>query len=767
MGQVRSRLQLIDAMSAPLKKIEARIHAVNNAFSDTSLASKVTQQVQRDIDRQANAARGAANANNQNKNSLDNYNNSGKKAVTITDQLTTKLRRLANTYLGVMGAAAMIQTSDALTRAQNQLGTIYSQTIPQEYQSERGLEISQTESLDKVFAAAQRARTGFTDMATNVSKSMVLAGDAFANNIDNAIRFQEIMGKAYAVGGASAAEQASSMYQMVQALGSGVLQGDELRSVREGAAMAYKAIEEYAQGVYNSTESLKDMASEGMITSDLVVAAILNAGDQMDEMFENTTMTFGQMWTMFKNDATQAFRPALKALNELANSDAARTFYEHFRDAMYMAGQIATNILGGIQTILNFLANHFWLVELAAVAAASVIGGLFLNSVVNAFNAIRNLNVALATTQGRLILVVGVIALVGYALYHIWETTHSLVNVLFVLATTFVVVGIAAAAAGMTTFGWIMLIASAVIALVALILAYLPIILQQVFKVAARIWNTIATLQNFIFGVVNSLNAAWIWLTNSWGAKWRSMWNSVKADAYDAVVYILELINGALESISGLLSAIGIDVDLTNTIARYRGKASTARGVAASEQALSDSTFATSFAGTVADAWHEGFNTNELLDVDAFGEKGFAYGTLWQQQIEHKFDKFMNNFAGVSDINDGISDLLTNIDPNAYTPKGAGGGGSGGSGGAGDKLDDIADDTSKISDTLELSEQDLAYIRDVAEMEWKKEFTTASVVINMENNNVINNESDLDGLVQKIADVMETELSIVADGVYT
>ena len=68
---------------------------------------------------------------------------------------------------------------------------------------------------------------------------------------------------------------------------------------------------------------------------------------------------------------------------------------------------------------------------------------------------------------------------------------------------------------------------------------------------------------------------------------------------------------------------------------------------------------------------------------------------------------------------------------------------------------------------MELTEQDLAYLRKVAEMEWKKEFTTASVVINMENNNVINNESDLDGLVQKIADIMETELSIVADGVYT
>ena len=103
--------------------------------------------------------------------------------------------------------------------------------------------------------------------------------------------------------------------------------------------------------------------------------------------------------------------------------------------------------------------------------------------------------------------------------------------------------------------------------------------------------------------------------------------------------------------------------------------------------------------------------------------------------------------------------LNPSINPSGFTPS---------------ALDDIAGDAAKtakntdeIADSMELTEQDLAYLRKVAEMEWKKEFTTASVVINMENNNVINNESDLDGLVQKIADVMETELSIVADGVYT
>ena len=159
---------------------------------------------------------------------------SAKSTNSVFGAIGNKLKWLASTYLGVMGIKAVTGTSDIITSAENRLNNL------------AGGNPEQTaKTMDKIYSASQRARSGYTEMMANVSKTMTLAGDAFGGSIDNAIRFQEIMAKSYTIGGASAAEQASSMYQLVQALGSGILQGDELRSVREGAPIAYLTVTVY------------------------------------------------------------------------------------------------------------------------------------------------------------------------------------------------------------------------------------------------------------------------------------------------------------------------------------------------------------------------------------------------------------------------------------------------------------------------------------------------------------------------------------------
>ena len=125
------------------------------------------------------------------------------------------------------------------------------------------------------------------------------------------------------------------MYQMVQALASGTLAGDELRSVREGAPLAYKAIEEFAQGVYDSKESLKDMASQGLITSEMVVAAVMNAGTKIDEQFNKTSWTFEQAWDRIKSSAVKAFEPVSNALNEMLNRAAENGLFEKIEQAFW------------------------------------------------------------------------------------------------------------------------------------------------------------------------------------------------------------------------------------------------------------------------------------------------------------------------------------------------------------------------------------------------------------------------------------------------
>lgn len=778
MGEVRTAIRVVDKSSSALNKINARLQAMQKQMESIAKSSQATNDALQKVasandklasvlNKTTSASTRAAAGHNRNKAALDGYNNSTKRGITYTDQLIGKLRRLASTYLGVMGAQAAITAGDAITRTENQLGTIYDQQ-----QAAAGLPLSsgaddqrliafQEQSLQKIFNSAQKVRTGFTDMAQNVSKSMVLAGDAFENNIDNAIRFQEIMGEAYAVGGASAAEQASSMYQLVQALGSGVLQGDELRSVREGAAMAYNEIEKFAQGVYDTTDSLKDMASEGMITSDLVVAAILNAGDAMDAAFGKTTMTFGQMWTIFKNDAVWAFKPVLQQLNELANSDAAHILYGKFRDALYGIAGFFQYMLTVAQSVLNFIADHFWIVQVAGIALGAVIMSKIFVGLMQAYYAARNFFVAMTALQRIQLMAFGVAAgimLMAYAVYYMYQATGNLAtaigNVLVLLG--FVIVAIYTIAAA---FGLMLSPIYLAIALIALLAGLFFTYTEQVVGV---IYTAVAFVNNLFIGAVELIGG----LVSALFSMFDSFANFIANFMFDPVATMVRTMEAGVNAIFSLLKSVAGAIDAifgSNFADAVQGWMNGVSG-------LADNLVAKYGTGNYKEVSNVGRKIRTLIDA-ATANARISYSSAWSAGTAKGADiqDTINGFFG--DIGDkfnfdykapGAADtpwLNPTINPSGFTP-----------GALGDVADDAAKtakNTDKIADSMELTEQDLAYLRKVAEMEWKKEFTTASVVINMENNNVINNESDLDGLVQKIADVMETELSIVADGVYT
>lgn len=778
MGEVRTAIRVVDKSSSALNKINARLQAMQKQMESIAKSSQATNDALQKVasandklasvlNKTTSASTRAAAGHNRNKAALDGYNNSTKRGITYTDQLIGKLRRLASTYLGVMGAQAAITAGDAITRTENQLGTIYDQQ-----QTAAGLPLSggaddqrliafQERSLQKIFNSAQKVRTGFTDMAQNVSKSMVLAGDAFENNIDNAIRFQEIMGEAYAVGGASAAEQASSMYQMVQALGSGILQGDELRSVREGAAMAYNEIEKFAQGVYNTTDSLKDMASEGMITSDLVVAAILNAGDTMDAAFGKTTMTFGQMWTVFKNDAVWAFKPVLQQLNELANSDAAHVLYERFRDALYGIANFFHYMLTVAQSVLNFIADHFWIVQVAGIALGAAIITKIVFALYAAYGAARTFFTEMTKLQKAQLIGFGIVAvflLTAYAVYQVYQVTGNLATslgyvllLLSAVAMTVYTIGVA--------FG---LISSPILLVIALIALLAGVFFMYTEQVVGVIYTAVAFVNNLFIAAVELIGG----LVSALFSMWDSFANFLGNVLVDPAASMIRIIESAVNTILSLLKSVAGAIDAVFGTELAAGVQSWINSVSG----YADKLVSKYGNGNYQEKSNAGERIQGLIDA-ATANARISYSSAWSAGTAKGADiqDAINGFF--SDIGDkfnfdykapGAPDtpwLNPSINPSGFTPS---------------ALDDIAGDAAKtakntgeIADSMELTEQDLAYLRKVAEMEWKKEFTTASVVINMENNNVINNESDLDGLVQKIADVMETELSIVADGVYT
>lgn len=736
-----------------LQKLADKVNALNKAFDKASTGN---QKMEQSINRKAAAENRFANQVNKSNRGLSQQSS-------LMSDIVGKVRRLASAYLGVMGAKAMVNASDTITGSENQLNFV------------NGGDIDATqEQLNKMYDAAQRARSSYTEMMSNVGKSMMLAGSAFKDNVDNAIRFQEIMGKAYAISGASQAEQASSMYQMIQALNSGILQGDELRSVREGATMAYQEIEKYAQALYNTKDSLKQMGSEGLITSDIVVAAITNAGDRIDEVFNNTAMTFGQAWTMIKNTALQVFKPILQQMNAFLNSDTGKAAIQGVTDAIVTLGQVVSVVWGIAEGFMTWWTNNwYWLkyviigVLITIVMYMTWMAAMAVVAWVTSLTPIFWIIVALAA-------VITWIGWVAETSKNACEFIYTICSILVLgICALFIVVLIAYIVTGTVIMSTTMMVVLFIIAIVLLVVMAIVMYGEQVcayiFAAVSVVWNIfIMLLTAVVSGVIIPLATAWDTFANFFGNLFNdpiaAIIHSFEGLA-DAVLGILESIASAIDHIFGSNLAGAVNgwrtglADKADFLAKKYGNGTyDKKSDLASEfnGLIKDSV--NKFSWSTSDAFNTGGNVGKGIQtkINNFGSK-----------IEDMFNMDKIKAPGVSaggklNLDDFSGKTGTgSADPNKKAKKG-----SNPAKKIGKNTGKTADNTGKMADSMKLTEEDLKYLKDIADREWKKEFTTANITVKMSNNNTIQGESDLDGLVTQLTDKLYEELDAVANGVY-
>ena len=173
---------------------------------------------------------------------------------------------------------------------------------------------------DKVFAAANRSRGNYKDVAGIITQMGMSASSAFGNN-DELIAFTELMHKSYRLGGASDKDQQSGMQQIAQAMASGKLQGDGLKSIMNNAPMLAQAIADFTG---KSKAELSEMATQGEITADIIKGALFAASDDINNKFNDMPVTFGDIANRLKNSALQAFGPVIEQVNKFLNSDFGR-----------------------------------------------------------------------------------------------------------------------------------------------------------------------------------------------------------------------------------------------------------------------------------------------------------------------------------------------------------------------------------------------------------------------------------------------------------
>ncbi len=160
----------------------------------------------------------------------------------------------------------------------------------------------------QLYASAQRLQVSYGDLAGSFSK-MLPAVQAMGGGSNEAIRLAEIMSTTARLAGASTEEASASAQQFAQALGSGVLQGEELKSILENNGTLARAM---AQGLGVGVGELKKLGAEGKLTADKVATALLGQYDQIQARSAELPMTVGGAWVQITN----AFQNFIAKANE-------------------------------------------------------------------------------------------------------------------------------------------------------------------------------------------------------------------------------------------------------------------------------------------------------------------------------------------------------------------------------------------------------------------------------------------------------------------
>lgn len=783
MASIKSQLVLTDGMTGPLKSINKALNLVLSSFEATQRASGKAINTASITSARAELGKASAQIEEMERNLQDCGNqqdNLNKRISTGTNKaggLLSKIKGIAATYLGMKGVSIMTNLSDTLTSNEARLSLIV---------DDGG---SVEELQQKIYASAQSARASYTDTMATVAKLGLIAGKAFNNN-DELIKFSELVNKNFVVGGASASEQSSAMYQLTQALGSGRLQGDEYRSIIENAPLLAKSIEDYMRNVQGVQGTMKEWAAEGLLTADVIKAAVFRSADEVEARFEQMPMTWSQVWTKIKNQATKALDPVLKKINELANNTKVQKGLNKMISALAIMAAIALDVFGIICDIYNFIADNW-----------SVIGPIVMG-IVTALLLYKAVTIAITVVEGIRAVATGILAaaqmLQSGATFAATAAQHGLNAALWACPITWIIALILVLIVVVAIFFeqvvgaiwwlgalfknvglWIAncgIAAWEVIKNVGLWFANLGLSIWTVIKniglwfanlgmsVWAIIKNTGLWFANLGMGIWNVLKAA----CSNVGTAFHNAWISIQIGFWSMLDAIMQGLKSLAEKANKCLGWMGVNIDTS--------------GLDFASKKIDDLNSKKESYTSISDAWAEGFNTfqydsvSEAYNTFDYGSVADAWNTNdidWSKVTDgfNTFDTFeagwgSEAYSAGAEIGKNIKDSVGNalsldnitkqfgLDTTETDYSGM--------------LGDIGDDTSSIASSTKNSDEDLAYLRDIAEMEAINRFTTAKVKIDMTGmTNKIDSSMDLDGVLTVLTEGFAEALETAAEGVHS
>jgi tape measure domain-containing protein len=623
------------------------------------------------------------------------------------NELTNTIKRAVAAYISIQSVGKALNISDELVQTTSRLNMMND-----------GVQTT-AELVNMVYAAAQDARGSFGQMADVVARFGNNAKDAFSSS-EEVVAFADLIQKQMTIAGASTQEAANAELQLSQALGSGVLRGDELNSIFEQAPNLIQNIADYLDVPIGK---IREMAADGELSADVVKAAIFSAADDINSKFNEMPMTWGQIWQSMQNTALIAFQPVLQRLNDLANSEAFQTFIQGAIEAMATLANILLNVFDLAVSIGTFIGDNWSIIApIVYGIVAALTAYIAISAIVAAINGVMAMAegvkaaaqmMATGATFAETAAQQGLnAALMACPLTWIIMLILALIVVIFAVCNAIAkMTGIANSGFGVITGG------------VNVVIQFFKNLGLTVANIALGIGNAIAALaSNMMTAFHNAICSVQSWFYN--------------------------LLSTALSVIEGICSALNklpfVEFDysgISSAADDYAAKASEAAGNKEDYQSISD-------------AFNEGFTTFDAFQ-DGWASDAFNAGAAWGDGIADKVSNFslsdvfgQTDIPNVGDYTSGFNDAIANS-------------------GVGDSIGNIDDNTGKIKDSLDVTEEDLKYLRDIAEQEAINRFTTAEINVDMSGmQNTVNSGDDIDGFMTKLTDSVNEAVDNMTEGVH-
>ncbi len=623
------------------------------------------------------------------------------------NELTNTIKRAVAAYVSIQSVGKALNISDELVQTTSRLNMMND-----------GVQTT-AELVNMVYAAAQDARGSFSQMADVVARFGNNAKDAFSSS-EEVVAFADLIQKQMTIAGASTQEAANAELQLSQALGSGVLRGDELNSIFEQAPNLIQNIADYLDVPIGK---IREMAADGELSADVVKAAIFSAADDINSKFNEMPMTWGQIWQSMQNTALIAFQPVLQRLNDLANSEAFQTFIQGAIEAMATLANILLNVFDLAVSIGTFIGDNWSIIApIVYGIVAALTAYIAISAIVAAINGIMAMAegvkaaaqmMATGATFAETAAQQGLnAALMACPLTWIIMLILALIVVIFAVCNAIAkMTGIANSGFGVITGG------------VNVVIQFFKNLGLTVANIALGIGNAIAALaSNMMTAFHNAICSVQSWFYN--------------------------LLSTALSVIEGICSALNklpfVEFDysgISSAADDYAAKASEAAGNKEDYQSISD-------------AFNEGFTTFDAFQ-DGWASDAFNAGAAWGDGIADKVSNFslsdvfgQTDIPNVGDYTSGFNDAIANS-------------------GVGDSIGNIDDNTGKIKDSLDVTEEDLKYLRDIAEQEAINRFTTAEINVDMSGmQNTVNSGDDIDGFMTELTDSVNEAVDNMTEGVH-